>query len=196
MHEIDTERLRLEPWAPRHEAMLARLAALPDVMRHVGPGVTWNAEEARQRHDRALAHWREHGFGWRAAVERRTGNAIGLIALNLAGPEIPELAPDDHEIGWWLDPGVWGKRYAGEGARAIVAEAFSRVGAPSVVARIKPCNEASLRVAAAAGLRTEAETIDRSGTPVRILRLHAPGSNPAAGAGSDRSRSARRAARG
>ena len=174
MHALETARLRLEPWAPEHADVLARLAALPEVMRHVGAGVTWTRAEAEHHSGRALEHWRTHGFGWRAAVERTGGAPIGLIALNLAGPDVRELADDDHEIGWWIDPAAWRRGYATEGGLAIVEEAFTRVGAPSVVARIRPANVPSTRVAAALGLEPEADAVCRFGMPVRIHRLHRP----------------------
>lgn len=169
MDDLETGRLRLERWAPAHAALLARLAALPQVMRHVGTGEVWTAERAAEQHERALAHWRDHGFGWRAAVERASGTVIGLIAINRA-EGAAGLADDDYEIGWWLDPAAWGKGYATEGGRAIVDEAFTRLAAPSVVARVQPGNAASLRVAAALGLTPERDTVDRSGADVRILR--------------------------
>jgi RimJ/RimL family protein N-acetyltransferase len=172
---LHTPRLRLEPWAPAHGALLARLAALPEVMRHVGSGATWTPAEAEERSARMLVHWRTHGFGWRAAVERASGRTIGLIALNLAGPDVPELDDDEHEIGWWIDPAAWRRGYATEGGRAIVEEAFGRLAASSVVARVRPANSASLRVAAALGLEPERDAVDRLGLPVRILRLANPG---------------------
>jgi RimJ/RimL family protein N-acetyltransferase len=175
MTALETPRLRLEPWKAEHGRMLARLAALPEVMRNVGSGATWTAAEAEQRSARMLVHWRTHGFGWRAAVERASGRSIGLIALNLAGPEVAELDDDEHEIGWWIDPSAWRRGYATEGGRAIVDEAFTRVGAPSVVARVRPANAASLRVAAAVGLEPERDAVDRHGLPVRILRLRNAG---------------------
>src|SRR5687767_1886955 len=94
---LETERLRLVPWAPEYGGMLARLGALPEVMRHVGSGATWTAAEANLRHARALVHWRERGFGWRAAVERASERAVGLIALDRTGSEVPELAPGEYE---------------------------------------------------------------------------------------------------
>jgi RimJ/RimL family protein N-acetyltransferase len=170
---LETERLRLEPWTPAHGGMLARLAALPEVMRYIGSGATWTPAKAEEHSARALAHWRRHGFGWRAAVERASGLSVGLIALNFAGPDVPELADDEYEIGWWIDPARWGRGYATEGGRAICAEAFE-LGAPSVVARITAGNEASERVAAALALRHERDAIGRHGQPVRILRLRNP----------------------
>jgi RimJ/RimL family protein N-acetyltransferase len=172
MTALITERLRLEPWTPAHGGMLARLAALPEVMRHIGSGATWTAAEAEEHSARALVHWREHGFGWRTAFERASGRSAGLIALNFAGPEVPELADDEHEIGWWIDPELWGRGYAKEGGRAIRDEAFA-LGAASVVARIYRANAASNAVAAALGLTPEAEATTRHGLPVRIHRLMA-----------------------
>jgi RimJ/RimL family protein N-acetyltransferase len=172
MDVLETERLRLEPWTAEHGALLARLAAMPEVMRFIGKGVTLSAAEAGELATRFHAHWRSHGFGWRGAVERDGGRLVGLVALELAH-DVPGLAPGDHEIGWWFDPATWGRGYATEGARAIVDEAWA-LGAPSVVARIQPGNVASERVAAKLGLTFEADTTGRYGEPVRILRLHAP----------------------
>jgi RimJ/RimL family protein N-acetyltransferase len=147
---------------------------MPEVMRHIGTGATWTAAEAEEHSARALVHWRRHGFGWRAAFERESGRAAGLIALNFAGREVVELADDDYEIGWWIDPELWGRGYATEGARAIRDEAFA-LGAPSVVARIYPANAASEAVAAALGLTPEGEAANRHGLPVRIFRLRNTG---------------------
>src|SRR5215211_5612807 len=36
MSDLETERLQIVQWAPRHSVLLARLAAQPEVMRHVG----------------------------------------------------------------------------------------------------------------------------------------------------------------
>jgi RimJ/RimL family protein N-acetyltransferase len=174
MSALLTARLRLDPWTPEHGGMLARLAAMPEVMRHVGTGAVWTPAEAEERSARMLVHWRTHGFGWRAAIERASGRTIGLIALNRAGPDIPELAEEDHEIGWWIEPAAWRNGYATEGGRAIVEEAFTRLHAPSVVARVRPANAASLNVAAALGLEPERDALDRHRLPVRILRLRNP----------------------
>ena len=169
---IETERLRLEPWNAAHGALLTRLSSLPEVMRFIGKGTTMSAAEAEELAMRVQAHWRSHGFGWRGAVERASGRIVGLVALDRAH-DVRGLAPGDYEIGWWFDPATWGRGYATEGARAIIAEAWS-LGAPSVVARIQPGNLASQRVAAKLGLTFEADTTGRFGEPVRILRLYAP----------------------
>jgi RimJ/RimL family protein N-acetyltransferase len=172
VRDLVTVRLRLEPWQLSHGELLERLSALPEVMRYIGDGTPWTADDARGHSERAFAHWREHGFGWRRAVERDGGRPVGMVALELTR-DVPGLDDGEHEIGWWLDPAVWGRGYATEAGRAIVAEAFGRVQAPSVVARVQPGNAASLGVARSLGLTDERDTVGRRGEPVRILRLKA-----------------------
>ncbi len=171
-----TRRLRLEPWGERHDAMLVAWSATPAVTRYVGDGRTWTEARALDVAAGTAEHWRRHGFGWRAAYLRdaKTGPArpVGLIALSFAG-EGAGIDPGEYEIGWWLDPGVWGRGLAREGATAVRDDAFTGVGAPSLVARISPANRASLAVAQAIGLEFEAGSRGRGGEPISVLRLTA-----------------------
>ena len=167
---LETERLRLVPWSNGDAELLVRLSAMPEVMRFVGPGDLWSREDAVRRSRQVRAHWREHGFGWRAAVERSSGRPVGFIALNMLGEGMPELAPDELEIGWWLDPGCGGRGYATEGALAVRDDALASLGADSVVARIQPGNAASIAVAERIGLALALETVGVYGEPVLLYR--------------------------
>ncbi len=170
---LETERLRLTRWGEDDLGLLTRLSALPDVVRYVGDGRPWTREHAADVAARNLEHWAAHGFGWRVAVERATGTAVGLIALNYAGEGKAGIGPDEHEIGWWLAPSAWGRGLASEGARALRDEALHRVGAPGLIARILPDNLASRRVAEGLGMALDFETATESGKPVLVYRLEA-----------------------
>jgi RimJ/RimL family protein N-acetyltransferase len=150
--------------------MLARLGAIPSVVRYVGSGEIWSREKSQQVHDRQVEHWRRHGFGWRAAVEKASGRRVGLIALNFLGDGTAGLDPGEYEIGWWLHPADHGRGFAREGARALRDEARDRLGAPSVVARIQPPNGPSIAVATAIGLSLDFRTTGPSGEPVAVYR--------------------------
>lgn len=169
---LTTERMRLEAWNERHTAMLVRLSSLPPVTRFIGDGQRWSQSRAVDLAAAVRAHWAQHGFGWRAAIEVATGEAVGFIAVNFAGPDAG-IAADEYEIGWWLDPAAWGRGLAREGARAVRDEAFAGLRAPSVVARVQPQNSASLAVAASIGLTREAESRGRFGERFLVLRLTA-----------------------
>lgn len=167
---LETTRLRLDPWSKPHTGLLVRLAMTPEVMQFIGEGRVWSRQRAEDVAAHAREHWRRHGFGWRAAIDRETGVAVGVSMLNFAG-EGSGIEPGEYEIGWWLQPSAWGNGLAREGAIAIRDEAFCRVGAPSVVARIAPGNAASLSVATAIGLMAEGESRGRFGEPIAVLRL-------------------------
>ncbi|MGH2868043.1 MAG: GNAT family N-acetyltransferase [Solirubrobacteraceae bacterium] len=169
---LATERLSLEPWSAAHVDLLGHLAAQPEVTRFIGTGTPWTPEHTAEVAARCLQHWRRHGFGWRVAVQRDTGASLGFIALNFAG-EGAGIAADEYEIGWWLEPPAWGRGLAREGAEAICHEAFERISAPSLVARIAPANAASLGVAGAIGMVPEGQGQGRFGEPIAILRLTA-----------------------
>ena len=166
MTSLLTERLRLEPWGPAHGGMLARLSAMPEMMRFIGRGEPWTAAEAEEHSARVLVHWRRHGFGWRAAVERESGRAVGMVALELTAG-VPGLDDGEHEIGWWLDPAMWGRGYATEGGRAIVDEAFGRVGAAER-RRADPDREHRLRARRRGAGAASRSATRRAGTASRF----------------------------
>jgi len=162
--------MTLDPWADSDLKLLGDLAHTPAVMRYIGDGTTWSDARVAEVGAQVVKHWRLHGFGWRVA--RTKGAAIGLIALNFAG-EGSGVDAAEYEIGWWLARRAWGRGLAREGAAAVRDEAFARVGAPSIVARIQPANAASLAVATAIGLTYEGDGIGRAGEPFSTLRLSA-----------------------
>lgn len=167
---LRTDRMSLEPWTEADFTVLEQLARTPAVMRYIGDGTTWTDARIADVGAHVVEHWRDHGFGWRVA--RVDGAPVGLIALSFAG-DGAGVDPDEYEIGWWLAPSAWGRGLAREGAAAVRDEAFDRLGAPSILARIQPANAASLGVAAAIGLSHEADSIGRGGEPIAVLRLDA-----------------------
>jgi RimJ/RimL family protein N-acetyltransferase len=63
-------------------------------------------------------------------------------------------------IWYLLDPAVWGRGYATEAARALVAFAFEGLGVRRVYADVDPRNGASARVCERLGMRREAHFVE------------------------------------
>jgi RimJ/RimL family protein N-acetyltransferase len=143
-------------------------------MRSIGDGQTWETAKADEVFDGIVAHWREHGFGWRSVLERATGEWLGLVGLNVAGPG-KGVAPDEVEIGWWLVRPAWGRGYASEGATAARNDGFERVRLDRMIARLQPANLASSRVAEKIGMRLERKGMGRHGEALLIYSLDRPG---------------------
>jgi RimJ/RimL family protein N-acetyltransferase len=158
--EIETEHLVLRP---------VRADDLDDYRRL---GIRLDA--AQREVDDAVAHWAEHGFGPWAVLERGKDRIAGVLEVHYAGEGIGGIEPDEVEIGWTVAPELRRRGIALEAARAAVADAFERVRPPHLVAYIRPGNEASLRIAAALGMRDDGEGTTRSGDRMRIFRLPRP----------------------
>jgi RimJ/RimL family protein N-acetyltransferase len=131
-------------------------------MRYIGSGVTWDRARADATFEWALSHWQEHGFGWRSALDRTTGEWLGFVGLNYVGPGAG-VAPEEVEMGWWVIRPAWGRGYASEGAARLRDEAFEQIGLDQVIARLQAANIGSARVAEKLGMRLERETTGRHG---------------------------------
>jgi [ribosomal protein S5]-alanine N-acetyltransferase len=168
---VETERLLLEPWSEERLEDFVRLAGDPRVTGHFGEGHPWSRRRSEARFAEAVGHWSRYGFGWRSAIERSSGEWLGFVGLNFARPESIELAPRSVEIGWWLDPSVWGRGYATEGALALRDEGFERVGLDRLWARYQVANNASARVAEKIGMRPDGVTAGRHGEEMQLTVL-------------------------
>jgi ribosomal-protein-alanine N-acetyltransferase len=93
MSPLETPRLLLRPFTRDDAADHARIYAKPEVTRFLARG-PFLGEAAAQRSRAALElfidHWREHGFGVWAVIDRATGALIGQCGLKYL-PESPEV---------------------------------------------------------------------------------------------------------
>ncbi len=113
-------------------------AADPRVTLWIGDGRPWKCERSEQRLDWMLDHWRRHGFGRRSALDRESGAWLGFVGLNCITSNAVELDEGDVEIGWWLQPEVWGQGLATEGALAMRDEAYQRLNLARIIAGTMP----------------------------------------------------------
>jgi RimJ/RimL family protein N-acetyltransferase len=130
------------------------LAAVAEVV--TDPAVFWwlprplDDEGARRWLETEIREVEEQGTGTYAVVLRADGRLIGGVALKPrhldTGVEV--------ELGYHLGRPWWGRGYATEAARAMLAEARGR-GLARVVAFIYPGNLPSQAVADRLGMRVE-----------------------------------------
>jgi len=129
-------------------------------------------DEADQLFQRWDAHWRRHGFGYWVVRRQGSDTPIGFCGIKIMWFRGSEVA----NMFYRFDPAVWGCGMATEAATAVVAWAADKIPERQLVARIRPQNLASQRVAIRAGL-VRAEDLDSPGEDrfdlafVRIRRL-------------------------
>jgi RimJ/RimL family protein N-acetyltransferase len=148
---LRTARLLLRQFEQSDLDAIARLYADARFMRHLGPLVP--RDDSWRHMAMLLGHWRLRGYGmWAVEYE---GRCVGRIGLHF-----PEGWPD-LEVGWALDPELWGRGLATEGARAALEQAARVLGRRDPVSVIHPDNAASIRVAEKLGAHPERRMVLR-----------------------------------
>ena len=141
MSYLETARLRLREL---EEADLDNIVALhsdPLVMRHLGRVLP---------RDELLAEalpWIAAGLGRWVAELLSDGAFVGWFAMRPCEPDESTV-----EVGYRLARAFWGQGLATEGCRALIAHAFTDLGARRVVAQTMAVNHASRRVMEKSGL--------------------------------------------
>jgi RimJ/RimL family protein N-acetyltransferase len=139
IERFETERLVLRPITTDDVDLLVELDSDPEVMRFLTGGEPSSRAHVTERVARSLGH------RW-IAYERATGAFIGWFALRLTSDGVREL-------GYRLRKGAWGKGYATEGSTALLALAFTELGADRVYAQTMTVNTRSRAVMERCGLR-------------------------------------------
>ena len=148
---LETPRLVLRRFTPADVDNLVSLNADPDVMRFLTGGIPTGRDEIENELLPAFLGYyeRSDGYGFWAAIEKRTGEFLGCFYLT------PQEggAPGEVELGFRLRKSAWGKGYATEGARALIRRGFTESGVQCIVADTMAVNIASRRVLEKAGLK-------------------------------------------
>ncbi|MER7778595.1 GNAT family N-acetyltransferase [Streptomyces sp. NPDC096191] len=151
MTELRTDRLVLRRWRDSDLAPWAAMNADPEVREHLGEPLT------REQSDASVAGFRadfeRRGYGWWAVEVRTTGEFIGFAGLDEVEDGLPFTGV---EIGWRLARSAWGRGYAGEAARAVLAHGFEVLELPEILAVTTATNVRSQAVMRRIGMTRDA----------------------------------------
>lgn len=153
---LETDRLILRQFVEADEDHLFELDSDPEVVRFF-PGYVADRKQIRELLQANFQYYQDYeGYGFWAVLEKPNQTFLGwflmrpwkwasYFAENMA-------APDDLEIGYRFHKAAWGKGYATEGTRALIAKGFNELNAQNVMANASPNNKASIRVMEKAGM--------------------------------------------
>jgi [ribosomal protein S5]-alanine N-acetyltransferase len=145
---LRTERLILRNWTPEDRALAIALWTDPSVSRFIVAGGCFTTEDAVARLEREIKTCAEHGFQYWPLFEAGTGAFVGCAGLKPYRIEQRVL-----EFGVQLLPDFWGRGFANEAGRAIIALAFDCFDAAWLFAGHHPDNGASRAMLAKLGFR-------------------------------------------
>ena len=156
MEELLTERLSLRRPTPEDIDVILAVHSDPRAYAHNPSDALHTREEAAELFERWDEHWRAHGFGYWVVRRRQEKTPLGFCGLKFMQLRHQRIL----NLFYRFDPAHWGNGFAGEAAEAVVR--WAAAGSHPVIARIRPDNVASRRVAVRAGL-VRAEHFDDEG---------------------------------
>ena len=115
-------------------------------------------DEAHQLFRRWDEHWRRFGFGYWVVRRRGSATPIGFCGIKVMQFNQSDVV----NLFYRFDPAVWGSGLATEAAAVVISWAAANIPDRALIARIRPQNVASQRVAIHAGL-ARAEHLDTPG---------------------------------
>lgn len=172
---IVATRLTLRPWEVGDLDALHGLWTDADVRRFLWDGEVISREKAEEVVRAGIDSFERHGFGFWGVRERGREELAGFGGFRFVEPG------KDVEILYGIAPRLWGRGYATEAARALLAWAFRETDLLRIFAGGDSPNRASLRVMEKLGMRFEANRVTVAGeTPYWVIErgefLRQPGS--------------------
>jgi [ribosomal protein S5]-alanine N-acetyltransferase len=145
--ELLTARLSLRrPTSGDIDAILA-IHSNPLTCAHNPSDALATRSEAEELFHRWDTHWQRHGFGYWVVRRRNAPSPLGFCGLKSMSLQERRIL----NLFYRLGPATWGDSVGSEAATAVVSWAVTEQPNP-VIARVRPENVASQRVAVRAGL--------------------------------------------
>jgi RimJ/RimL family protein N-acetyltransferase len=174
---LETERLVVREWTTSADDVARRYDTYrrEEVVKWLGNATPLaSLEEAAERLGKARAFYDAHQgrYGVWAVQVRDTGIVAGSVLL-VPMPEPSDGSPGagEVEIGWHLHPDSWGRGYATEAAKAVLAYGFE-LGLTEILAIAKPGNAPSIAVMRRIGMRHCGRTSRWYGIEAELYRAH------------------------
>lgn len=153
---VSSRRLEFRPIEERSVELLEPVFSKEEVWRYPY-GRAFTRAETEAFVAGQVEHWKTLGFGLWTVSEHGSPLAVGYLGLCVP-TFFPEVLPAV-EVGWRLDPRVWGKGYATEGALAALQAGLEVLRLKQIVSLPQTDNPRSVRVAEKIGMRRVRTTI-------------------------------------
>lgn len=155
---FETERLAVRQFQPADLDVFASLCADSHIMRYIGDGTTLPRSEVARWIEVCQEKYQQRGYGTSAVFEKATDDFIGYCGVVRApGNDFDELIYVYHAH-------AWGKGYATEAGRAMLAHVFEKSTLDEIYATIYPENEPSIKVADKLGMTFDKQERNADGT--------------------------------
>ena len=155
---VSTARLTIRRPVPADVEAIFRITGDPRAYAHNPADAITTPEEATELYARWDDHWERFGFGYWVVRFHDSEPVLGFCGLKFM------MFRDERVLNLFyrLDPTAWGRGIASEAARAAAGWAAAHRPKDRIIARVRPDNVASGKVAVRAGLHRD-ERLDAPG---------------------------------
>lgn len=153
-HILDTERLFLREFKIDDAQLLIDLNSNINVTRYTGDGPVESVAKAKEILEKIIFPQYKHKMGRWAVHLKSTNEFIGWCGLK----HIEEL--NEIDLGYRFFEKYWGKGYATEAAKAVLAYGFKTLKLQKVVGRATIENTNSIKVLEKLSLQFEKEDVE------------------------------------
>lgn len=164
-HILETERLFLREFTLDDAQLLIDLNSNPNVVRYTGDGPVESLEKAKDIIQNIISPQYPNKLGRWAVHLKSTNEFIGWCGLKY----IEQL--DEIDLGYRFFEEHWGKGYATESSKAVVAYGFNTLQLKEIVGRSAIENMNSIKVLEKAGLAFEKAAVEH-GDKIYKYRLN------------------------
>lgn len=161
MQIITTERLIIREFTIDDNSTLASVLSDKEVMKYSFRGVC-NPKEIALYIENCIVNYNKYGFGQWAVIEKQTNQLVGACGLNNGFDSNDDIV----HINYRFSVNTWGKGFASEAVKAIMAYSRTELNIELLYALIEPENNESIRLALNQGFQYQKETVYR-GRPLK-----------------------------
>ncbi|WP_026770793.1 MULTISPECIES: GNAT family N-acetyltransferase [Sediminibacillus] len=162
--QVKTNRLLLRKPRPEDAGDVFKIESDPETNRYRPAGPMKSLEEAVETIKEWRNNWSTDGYGYWLVVLPETDEVIGITGIR----QICWRKRDVLNLYYRFSPKAWGKGYAAEAAASSIEMARNYLPELPVLARIRPINTASRKVAQKSGLKRRPD-LDTAGHEVFAL---------------------------
>jgi len=148
---LSTVRLRLATPTPADAAAILAIAGDPRAVEHNPSDFVADLDEAQELVGRWIRHWLDRSLGYWCVREVGRSEVVGYCGLRTS--TVKELSVLN--LIYRFTPDVWGRGYATEAASAAIAWGTEHQPSTPIIARVRPGNVVSQKVALRVGLRRD-----------------------------------------
>ena len=159
---FETDRLRVRQIDQRDFDDMMRVYGDLEAMKYVGDGAALTREDCLAWIEITKNNYAGQGYGLSGIVNKQSGQTIGYCGFTHPGKQV------DPELKYCLERASWGRGFATEVAKGMVAYGEAELGMNRIIATVDGAHWISRQVLTKCGFAFESSTTNEDGSALEV----------------------------